>query len=366
MRFVGDQGHQSGREAPLIERTSGGMRSAVCSEPERAAVGSALSAKERCEGMPPTTENSQPELDVALERGHADADDRPVQVAVLAGLVAYLVAVEAAFGLRVEHVLGALPCAALALRGGRALRFFVLFLPIVLTGITYDFFRLVTGLRGAIHVADLYTAELAMFGIGSGSARQVPAAFLLEHTHVVLDVVSGVAYIVYLYVPMVVAALLYFRDRERMLGVSLAFFFTNLIGLFVYLAYPAAPPWYVFDHGLGPVVIDAAPSAAGAARFDAWLGVDYFRSFYARSANVFGAMPSLHVAYPTSTLFAAAAMGRRWWLPLGAFVLVVSFAAIYLQHHYVLDLLAGVSCAALGYGAAELVLRRMLRGARRA
>lgn len=317
--------------------------------------------------MPPTTENPQPELDVALERGHAWVDDRPVQVAVLSGLVVYLVAAEGAFGLRVEHVLGAVLCAALALRGGRALRFLVLFLPVVLTGISYDFFRLVTGWRGSIHVADLYSAELVIFGIGSGHARQIPAAFWLEHTHAVLDAMSGLAYIVYLYVPMVVAALLFFRDQERMLGVTLAFFFTNIIGLAVYLAYPAAPPWYVFEHGLGPVVIDAAPSAAGAARFDALMGVEYFRSFYSRSANVFGAMPSLHVAYPVSTLLAVASLGRRWWLPLGAFVLVVSFAAIYLQHHYVLDLVAGGLCAAAGYGGARLVIQTTLsRGARRA
>jgi membrane-associated phospholipid phosphatase len=238
--------------------------------------------------------------------------------------------------------------------GGRAFRFLGLFLPCVLTGVAYDWFRLVVHLRGPIHVADLYHAELAWFGI----AGQVPADWLLAYTHPLLDAICGLSYVLYLYVPMAMAIVLFFKDQRRMLLVGFAFFFTNLLGLILYLSYPAAPPWYVAIHGLGPVQLDALPSAAGAARFDALFGIQFFQNFYSRSANVFGAMPSLHVAYPMSTCLALVGMKRRWWLPVAVFVAVVSFAAIYLQHHYILDVIVGALCALVAFLLARAVMKR--------
>ncbi len=285
--------------------------------------------------------------------------ERELKRVVLCALALYLLATATLLGLRLEHVVLTAAAASCALWGGGALRFLRLFAPVVLTGIVYDFSRLTTGWRGEVHIADVYATELAWFGVGSGSARRIPAEALLDHTHVVLDAVSGVAYLVYLYVPIVVAIALYFaRDERRMFDVGAAFLFSYLIGLVIYLVYPTAPPWYVFEHGLGSPVLDATPSAAGAARFDVLLGYPYFASFYARSANVFGAMPSLHVAAPASTLLAVAGKRPRWWLPVAIVLAAVTFAAVYLQHHYVLDLLAGLACAVVGYAIARLVRQR--------
>jgi membrane-associated phospholipid phosphatase len=92
------------------------------------------------------------------------------------------------------------------------------------------------------------------------------------------------------------------------------------------------------------------PSAAGAARFDALVGWSYFQEFYARSRNVFGAMPSLHAAYPVVVLLAVWTVPRRWVRALaGAFAVLVAFAAVYLYHHYVLDVIAGVAVGILAY-----------------
>ncbi len=277
--------------------------------------------------------------------------ERRVQIIAMAGLAAYLLFTYVLTGLRVEHGVLAAAFAGFTLVGGRALRFLILFLPIALTGASYDLFRVATSLRGEIHVADLHGAELALFGIDG----QVPALWFASRTHAVVDFITGVSYIVYLYVPMVAAVVLYFRDQERMKLVGWSFFLTNVVGMVVYIAYPAAPPWYVADYGLGPAVLDALPSAAGASRFDALIGVPFFENFYSRSANVFGAMPSLHVAYPTSTLLALWSKGRVRGV-LVAFVAVVSFAAVYLQHHYLLDVIAGLLCAASGYALARRFL----------
>ena len=96
----------------------------------------------------------------------------------------------------------------------------------------------------------------------------------------------------------------------------------------------------------------------GTVRFDDLLGIDYFRSFYQRSANVFGAMPSLHVAFPAGTTLALLPMGRRWWIPCLVMTLLVAFAAVYFQHHYVLDVLAGFACALLAWLGVKAALKR--------
>ncbi|MCA9624258.1 MAG: inositol phosphorylceramide synthase [Myxococcales bacterium] len=279
-----------------------------------------------------------------------------LRVVALVGLAVYLWSVQAMMGIRGEHLLLASIYLALVLKGGKAFRFLGLFLPVVLTGITYEYFRLLKGFRLEIHVADLYNAELAWFGIGG----KVPADWFLNHTHPFLDLVCGLAYILYLFIPMVAAIALFFIDQRRMLHVGLAFLAANFIGMAIYLLYPAAPPWYVAQYGLGPARLDAIPSAAGAVRFDQLLGIDYFTTFYSRSANVFGAMPSLHVGYPTSTAFALAPLGRKWWLPVAIFVAVVGFAAVYLQHHYVWDVVAGLLVGATAGSSMKAVAARLV------
>ena len=111
------------------------------------------------------------------------------------------------------------------------------------------------------------------------------------------------------------------------------------------MLFPVAPPWYVAQYGLGPAVLEAIPSAAGAARFDELTGIKYFAAFYSRNPNVFGAMPSLHVAYPVIATLAVRDRGVRWWGPIFLLALLVMFSAVYLNHHYIVDVIGGVIAA---------------------
>lgn len=302
----------------------------------------------------------------ASERSSGAASNlRNWRIATLVVVGLYLWSIHAMMGIRGEHLfLGGL-AATFAIIGGRPFRFTALFSPVMLTGISYEYFRLLKGIRLEIHVADLYQAELAWFGVGQGEGRQVLADWFLAYTHPALDLICGLAYILYLFIPMGFAILLFFVDEERMLHVGLAFLITNLIGMAIYVLYPAAPPWYVAEYGLGPARMDVLPNAAGTVRFDQLLGIDYFTTFYARSANVFGAMPSLHVGYPMSTAVALAALGKRWWLPVVAFVVLVGFAAVYLQHHYVWDVVVGIAVGALGGWLAGRAVHRWAPGSTR-
>ena len=91
-----------------------------------------------------------------------------------------------------------------------------------------------------------------------------------------------------------------------------------------------------------------ASAGPNLSRVDAALGFAYFKSVYGRATDVFGAIPSLHVAYP----LLIAIEGWRQHRALGralliGFYLWMCFSALYLDHHWVIDVLVGSSYAAI-------------------
>jgi membrane-associated phospholipid phosphatase/putative flippase GtrA len=262
-------------------------------------------------------------------------------------LVPPIVFVLGAFqGFRLEYTLASIAFAALALVGPRSRRFAAVILPLAAVGVLYDHIGPLMDLRGPIQVDSLYHAELAIFGIPTASGRVLPSEWLSSFAHPAIDLVTGFSYLAYLYWVFVAAGYLYFRrDPDRARRLAWGFLLLNAIGIATWVIFPAAPPWYVEQYGLGPANLAAHASAAGAARFDAIVGFPYFEEFYARSRNVFGAMPSLHVAYPTLVFIALARRRKPVAIGALAFALLVAFSAIYLEHHYVLDVLGGVLAA---------------------
>lgn len=206
-----------------------------------------------------------------------------------------------------------------------------------------------------VHVAGPYLLDKQLFGLGEGAWR-VTLNELFERYHgKVLDLVTGLAYASYLYVILGAAVFLALVDRTpagaiRVRHFGWCFLALNVLGFVTYAIFPAAPPWYVSLHGLGPVDPTAAPSPAALLRVDALLGVPYFATFYSHSQDVFGSMPSMHCAYPLLMWLFVRELGRPWAARLAfAFWAVTCFAAVYLQHHYVIDGVAGAGYAALVY-----------------
>jgi len=72
------------------------------------------------------------------------------------------------------------------------------------------------------------------------------------------------------------------------------------------------------------------------------LGIHYFAGIYGRSSDLYGAVPSLHVAYPLLIVLEG---WRSFRWPGRALTLVfcasMSFAAVYLDHHWIIDVLLG-------------------------
>jgi membrane-associated phospholipid phosphatase len=90
--------------------------------------------------------------------------------------------------------------------------------------------------------------------------------------------------------------------------------------------------------------MDAKPSQAGCVRFDNILGTHFFSEMYGRSADVFGAIPSLHVAYPFMAIIFAFRLGAGRAFAI-CFYILMCFSAVYLNHHYVLDIIWGSTYA---------------------
>jgi membrane-associated phospholipid phosphatase len=261
--------------------------------------------------------------------------------------------------LRTEHVLLLPVFGALPWIGPRATKLWATLTPFVMVGILYDLFVLLLPYRAAVHVGDLYGWEQHLFSVSAFGKTWILPELFQVWTNPVLDFACGLAYATYLFEMVAAGIFLHFRARPLALVLGFGFLSLNIVGILCWLAFPAAPPWYVASHGFGPAKLDTIASAAGAARFDALLGVGYFKSFYSRNVNVFGAMPSLHVACAT---LVALTVGRHKTKALtGAaivFASLVAFGAIYLGHHYVLDVIAGALLALVVFAVLSRVMPR--------
>jgi membrane-associated phospholipid phosphatase len=234
--------------------------------------------------------------------------------------------------------------------------------PLGAVAVLYDTMKLVqnVGLTPSrIHVCDLRALEIRFFGITMGGQPATVHDWLQSHSTPLIDVVCAVPYGTFLLLSFACAVWLYFHDYPGMLLFTWSFLALNLAAWATYHLYPAAPPWYFHTHGCQVDALAHPSSGPNLARVDAWLGVPYFGGMYGRASSVFGAMPSLHVAY--ALLIVIAGWATFGWTLRGVavlFFLLMAFAAAYLDHHWVLDIVAGIIYCAVVAGIARWVTRR--------
>jgi inositol phosphorylceramide synthase catalytic subunit len=248
--------------------------------------------------------------------------------------------------LRWDHAALALVVTALAYTSARTRDFCVGTYPMALTALLYMAMRYIEDLgvtAERVHVCDLRALELRLFGITVGGERITLHDWFRANPSTALDVFCAIPYGTFLPACVLCALVLYLRDGAAMRRFTWAFLLVNVLGFITYHVYPAAPPWYF--HAYGCAVDLSARSSPGPslAHVDALLGVPYFQGMYGRASDVFGAVPSLHVAYPLLILLEGFPH-FRW--PGRALALTffpsMCFAAVYLDHHWVIDIVLGV------------------------
>jgi hypothetical protein len=156
----------------------------------------------------------------------------------------------------------------------------------------------------------------------------------------VLDFLAAFPYTVHAGLPFAFIALLIWRrtPARRILQFGRLLGLVSLFGVLTHLFLPTAPPWYYEKFGFRPPSYSMKGDPALLDRIDDEFGISFYRTMYAAAGKVvFGTFPSLHAAWPYLMAIFEPQQGRFLW----AYVLWVWWAALYLQHHYLLDLIGG-------------------------
>ena len=272
------------------------------------------------------------------------------QVAVCAVISAYLALGVATHSLRLYHwaILAAAPMAFVASNRGR--RFFIDWLPLFAFWMVYDRLRLLQPLLyERVSVKGAYIVECGLFGwLGGG---EVPAhawhAWLIAHSATTYGAViawsAQLVYLSYLFILPVHLSVWWWRsercagDRRSFVRHLSAFTVLHVVALCLYISLPVAPPWWVSLHGM------AQPTADLVARTNMADAIDgvIVQRMIKNAAQWFGAIPSLHAAYPM--LLFALSIGRRSRIAvamLGVYSAAMCITTVILNQHYIIDLLA--------------------------
>jgi membrane-associated phospholipid phosphatase len=263
---------------------------------------------------------------------------------------------------RFEHVVILLIVPLMAYTNAASKRLFLGLAPMGALGLVYDTMKGVKNLGVSphrVHLCDLRALDMRIASVTVNGEPGTVHDWLQLHASTPLDLLFAVPYGTFLFLAIGFAIVLYVRDYERMRLFAWGFLVVNLAGFVTYHLYPAAPPWYFHAHGCTVDMAAHASEGPNLARVDQILGFHYFRDFYGRSSDVFGAVPSLHVSYPMLViLFGWPTL--RWAGRTFALVFLVSMcmAAIYLDHHWIIDVVLGVAYTIAAYAVVLAVAKR--------
>ena len=103
-----------------------------------------------------------------------------------------------------------------------------------------------------------------------------PSEYFKSSYIVALDLPCAFAYFFFMYEILFMALYLFTTDKLTMRRFAWTFFITNILGVTTFYFYPAAPPWYAIEYGMGPVKLDIPSNAARLTAVDAYFGISYF------------------------------------------------------------------------------------------
>ena len=271
--------------------------------------------------------------------------------------------------LRLDHLGTTLLAFGLAWGTSKTKQVFLGMFPIGLLGLLYDTMKFVQNVGVSperVHVCDLRAMDMRIWPVDLGGGTiGTPHDWFRVHHSTALDLLCAVPYGTFIVAIMVLVVYFYFKDQSRMYQLGWTFFTLNLAGFITYHLLPAAPPWYFHEHGC---VVDMAAKASEGVRLahvDQLLGYGYFASIYGRASDVFGALPSLHVAYALLIVLC----GFRVFGPVLRVISILYFAlmcfgAVYLDHHWIVDILLGIVYTLVVYPAVRAIQRAVARRTR--
>eukprot|EP01113_Clastostelium_recurvatum_P046946 TRINITY_DN82_c0_g1_i2.p1 TRINITY_DN82_c0_g1~~TRINITY_DN82_c0_g1_i2.p1 ORF type:complete len:460 (-),score=82.24 TRINITY_DN82_c0_g1_i2:142-1440(-) len=220
----------------------------------------------------------------------------------------------------------------------------LLLIPLVVWGLIYITFpQIPTDAKLPVSVRAIVTLEkFLFFGF-------LPHKLMLYISNPVLDLLSAVPYTLHVFNPFLFVIMCLSIPRLRMTALPFLHCLggLSLLGVFIQYVFPTAPPWYYDKYGTSPADYTMKGDPAGLARLDTLFQSQFYANTFHQSTIVFGAFPSLHVGW--ATLICLFICSWDGWRKLKIFarfyVCWICFAVVYLQHHYVMDAIAGIMCA---------------------
>lgn len=212
-------------------------------------------------------------------------------------------------------------------------------LPLIYLVAVYESLREYTGIIRPDNIDTLlYQWDLRLFGVE-------PVLWIQKFIHPIWTDYFAFMYMLYFFLPMLVAGLVFAKgERGPFRELALSCVLCMYVGYLLYLVFPAGPPRF---YGL-PF---EPPRLTGFFGF-----YDFTQREMDTGARVLhhSSFPSLHAALSLLAVFHAIRYGRIWkrgWLIFINSWIAVSIwiATIYLRHHWLVDLFAGWSLAAIAF-----------------
>jgi len=288
----------------------------------------------------------------ALPEAAHEADGRRlsrVMVGVLIGYVAMILVLMVARGAYMSPDLFVILALVVAVVIGRARLFLRDWLPFLAIFLGWESMRgLADELGATVHSEDVIALERFFFA-GRIPSEELQAAFHVPGQVNVLDLATTFLYVAHFALPLVVAFTFWVLERRLFYRYLLALMLMSFAAFICYVLIPVAPPRFAGSFGPPLAVEDIARSTFIQLHFapvTTWL-------YGSISGNPVAAFPSLHSAYPVLAFLFARTRWPRASLILLVWSAAIWFSVVYLGHHYVIDVVAGIFFAIGAYAALQ-------------
>ena len=233
-------------------------------------------------------------------------------------------------------------------RGG-PLRVIRDWLPLVLVLVLYDLTRgKADGWLGISPHLDPQLTIDRWIGFGEVPTIRLQRALYQQGEVQWWEVPVTLVYVSHFFVPFVVAAVFWLRDRARYWQYVRRFVTLSFAAAVTFVLFPAVPPWLAYREGALDRVVRTTPRGWSKLHLD--IAQDVLE-LGQRTSNVVAAIPSLHAGYTALVLWALwPKFGRIGRAVLVAYPLAMMFCLVLTGEHYVVDVLIG-----WGYAAAVIV-----------
>lgn len=277
-------------------------------------------------------------------------------VGVLIGYVALILVLMVVRGAYMSPDLFVILALVVAVVMGRTRLFLRDWLPFAAIFLGWESMRgLADELGATVHSDDVIALERFFFA-GRIPSEELQAAWHVPGQVNVLDLATTFLYVAHFALPLVVAFAFWVLERRLFYRYLLALMLMSFAAFVCYVLIPVAPPRFAGSFGDALAVEDIARSTFTQLHFapvTTWL-------YGSISENPVAAFPSLHSAYPLLAFLFARARWPRASLILLAWSAAIWFSVVYLGHHYVIDVVAGIVFAIGAYAALQSpILKRL-------